>query len=71
METTEPACGRCALSPRPKDPGPSRTLIDFSGGVRGKFYRADARISLGVSREAEWHAYLVTNEKTACRRASA
>jgi hypothetical protein len=63
METTEPVCGRCALSPRPKDRGPSRNSIDFSAGVRGKFYRADARISLGVPRQAEWQAYLVTSEK--------
>ncbi len=28
MDTTGPASGRCALSPRPKDPGRSRNLID-------------------------------------------
>jgi hypothetical protein len=33
--------------------------IDFSGGVRGKFYRPDARISLPVYLEADVQAYLV------------
>ncbi len=34
--------------------------IDFSGGVRGKFYRPDARISLPVYLEADVQAYLAT-----------
>lgn len=33
--------------------------IDFSGGVRGKFYRPDATISLPVYLEADVQAYLV------------
>lgn len=33
--------------------------IDFSGGVRGKFYRPDTRISLPVYLEADVQAYLV------------
>ena len=33
--------------------------IDFSGGVRGKFYRPDARISLPVYLEADVQANLV------------
>jgi hypothetical protein len=34
--------------------------IDFSGGVRGKFYRPDGRISLPVYLEADVQAYLAT-----------
>jgi hypothetical protein len=34
--------------------------IDFSGGVRGKFYRPDASISLPVYLEADVQAYLAT-----------
>jgi hypothetical protein len=34
--------------------------IDFSGGVRGKFYRPDARISLPVYLEADVQDYLAT-----------
>ncbi len=33
--------------------------IDFSGGVRGKFYRPDATLSLPVYLDAEVQAYLV------------
>jgi len=33
--------------------------IDFSGGVRGKFYRPDAKISLPVYLEDDVQAYLV------------
>jgi hypothetical protein len=33
--------------------------IDFSSGVRGKFYRPDVRISLPVYLEADVQAYLV------------
>jgi len=33
--------------------------IEFSGGVRGKFYRPDARINLPVYLDAEVQAYLV------------
>ena len=32
--------------------------IDFSGGVRGKFHRPDARLSLPVYLDAEVQAYL-------------
>ncbi len=32
--------------------------IDFSGGIRGKFYRPDARISLPVYLEANVQDYL-------------
>jgi hypothetical protein len=34
--------------------------IDFFDGVRGKFYRPDARISLPVYLEADVQAYLTT-----------
>jgi hypothetical protein len=33
--------------------------IDFSGGIRGKFYRPDAAMSLPVYLDAEVQAYLV------------
>jgi hypothetical protein len=33
--------------------------IDFSGGVRGKFYRPEASVSLPVYLEADVQAYLV------------
>lgn len=33
--------------------------IDFSGGVRGKFYRPNARLSLPVYLDADVQAYLV------------
>jgi hypothetical protein len=33
--------------------------IDFSGGVRGKFYQQDAKIRLPVYLEADVQAYLV------------
>jgi hypothetical protein len=32
--------------------------IDFSGGTRGKFYRANARLNLPVYLEADVQAYL-------------
>jgi hypothetical protein len=34
--------------------------IDFSGGVRGKFYQPDAKISLPIYLEADVQAYLVS-----------
>lgn len=33
--------------------------IDFSGGVRGKFYRADAVLNLPVYLDSDVQAYLV------------
>ena len=33
--------------------------IDFSGGIRGKFHRPNARINLPVYLEADVQAYLV------------
>jgi hypothetical protein len=33
--------------------------IDFSGGVRGKFYRPDATMSLPIYLDADVQAYLV------------
>jgi hypothetical protein len=33
--------------------------IDFSGGVRGKFHRPNARLNLPVYLEADVQAYLV------------
>ena len=33
--------------------------IDFSGGVRGKFHRPDARINLPIYLDGEVQAYLV------------
>ncbi len=46
-----------STSPSPDDDMPAE--IDFSGGVRGKFYRPDARISLPIYLEADVQAYLV------------
>jgi hypothetical protein len=46
-----------STSPSPDDDMPAE--IDFSGDVRGKFYRPDARISLPVYLEADVQAYLV------------
>jgi len=34
--------------------------IDFSGGVRGKFYHSNAKLNLPVCRDDEVHAYLTT-----------
>lgn len=48
-----------SATPNPdKDDMPAE--IDFSGGVRGKFYRPDARISLPIYLEADVQAYLVS-----------
>jgi hypothetical protein len=46
-----------STSPSPDDDMPVE--IDFSGGVRGKFYRPDVKISLPVYLEADVQAYLV------------
>jgi hypothetical protein len=46
-------------SPRPPDDDDMPAEIDFSGGVRGKFYRPDATLSLPVYLEADVQAYLV------------
>jgi hypothetical protein len=46
-----------SASPVPDDDMPAE--IDFSGGVRGKFYRPEASINLPVYLEADVQAYLV------------
>jgi hypothetical protein len=47
-----------SASPPPEDDDiPAE--IDFSGGVRGKFYRPEASLRLPVYLEAEVQAYLV------------
>jgi hypothetical protein len=43
----------------PPDDDDMPAEIDFSGGVRGKFYRPDATLSLPVYLEADVQAYLV------------
>jgi hypothetical protein len=45
-----------AAPPPEEDDMPAK--IDFSGGVRGKFHRPDARISLPVYLDADVQAYL-------------
>jgi|307.fasta_scaffold14476_2 hypothetical protein len=48
------------MSPTPvPDDDDMPAEIEFSGGVRGKFYRPDARINLPVYLDAEVQAYLV------------
>jgi hypothetical protein len=47
-------------APPPPDDDDMPPEIEFSGGVRGKFYRPDARISLPIYLEADVQAYLVT-----------
>jgi hypothetical protein len=46
-------------SPPPPDDDDMPPEIDFSGGVRGKFYRPDTTLSLPVYLEADVQAYLV------------
>jgi hypothetical protein len=48
---------------RPTDDEDMPAEIDFSGGVRGKFYRAGARLSLPVYLDAEVQAYLAAIAK--------
>ena len=43
--------------PQDEDDIPSE--IDFAGGTRGKFYRADAKLKLPVYLDAEVQAYLI------------
>jgi hypothetical protein len=45
-----------AMNSSPDDDMPDE--IDFSGGVRGKFYRPGARLNLPVYLDAEVHSYL-------------
>jgi len=48
------------MSPTPvPDDDDMPAEIEFSGGVRGKFYRPDARINLPVYLDADVQAYLV------------
>ena len=42
----------------PKDDDDMPTEIDFTGAVRGKFYRPDLRLKLPVYLDAEVQAYL-------------
>ncbi len=46
-------------SPPPRDDDDMPAEIDFSGGVRGKFYRPDATMNLPVHLDADVQAYLV------------
>jgi hypothetical protein len=46
-------------SPPPPDDEDMPAEIDFSGGVRGKFYRPDATLRLPVYLDADVQAYLV------------
>ena len=48
---------------RPTDDEDMPAEIDFSGGVRGKFYHAGARLSLPVYLDAEVQAYLAAIAK--------
>lgn len=47
-----------ASTPSPQGDDDMPAEIDFSGGVRGKFYRPDARLNLPVYLDAEVQAYL-------------
>ena len=42
----------------PKDDDDLPEEIDFSGGIRGKFYRPNARLNLPVYLDADVQAYL-------------
>lgn len=44
----------------PQDDDEMPAEIDFSGGVRGKFYRPNLRLNLPVYLDAEVRAYLAT-----------
>ena len=44
----------------PKDDDDLPAEIDFSGGMRGKFHRPNARLNLPVYLDAEVQAYLAT-----------
>jgi hypothetical protein len=46
-------------SPPPSDDDDMPAEIDFSGGVRGKFYQPDATLRLPVYLEADVQAYPV------------
>jgi hypothetical protein len=46
-------------SPSTADDDDMPTEIDFSGRVRGKFYRPDAKLSLPVYLDADVQAYLI------------
>ena len=43
----------------PQDEDDIPAEIDFAGGARGKFYRADAKLKLPVYLDAEVQAYLI------------
>ena len=47
-----------ATTPTPQDDDDMPAEIDFSGGVRGKFYRPNAKLNLPVYLDAEVQAYL-------------
>ena len=47
-----------AATPTPQDDEDMPAEIDFSSGVRGKFYRPNAKINLPVYLDAEVQAYL-------------
>ena len=48
---------------RPTDDEDMPAEIDFSGGARGKFYHAGARLNLPVYLDTEVQAYLATIAK--------
>ena len=47
-----------ASTPSPESDDDMPAEIDFSGGVRGKFYRPNARLNLPVYLDAEVQSYL-------------
>ena len=49
-----------ASSTPPQDDEDMPAEIDFSGGVRGKFYRPNAKLNLPVYLDDEVRAYLAT-----------
>ncbi len=50
---------KAAIAAAPKYQDVMPREIDFSGGVRGKFYRPNARLNLPVYLDADVQAYLV------------
>lgn len=52
-----------AATKLPKDDEDMPAEIDFSGGVRGKFYQAGAKLNLPVYLDAEVQAYLAVIAK--------
>lgn len=47
------------INPPPQDDDDMPAEIDFSGGMRGKFFHPNAKLNLPVYLDAEVQAYLV------------